>query len=167
MKKLTSILCAVFTLSAFAGQERGGGDEFEREFVKMAMLASKVIGYHQQHATGLFDGFDLAAFNKAINEVEAYALPKVCEPDQTNLSTGGVTKGRCLDAQYLPAQGRIEFDKNRWNKKTCMQMVALTIHEYGRASNNEDGNYKYSSRVDQANINNSCDEIDRQRKKIN
>jgi len=163
MKMIILILQISLYGNAFAGQERGGGREVERDFVKMARFAAKAIENTQKSGSRLFDGFNLQAFNNAIDQVEVVALAKVCVPDAIDLTTGGTVWGRCMDAQFLQNQNRIEFDENIWYEKPCLEQVALTVHEYGRASKNENGNYKYSSLVDRMDIRNSCEERYRQK----
>ena len=164
MLKTLLLLQACFFVNAFAGQERGGGNELEREFVKMGYLAAIVIENTQKSGSDLFEGFNLDSFKLALDEVEVHALSKVCNPEMTDLSTGIVKKGRCLEARYTRGLNLIEFDEKVWVQKNCLEQLGLVMHEYGRASNNEGGNYKYSSRIDKADIKKSCDEIDRQRR---
>jgi hypothetical protein len=138
----------LFSLVAFAspqGQERGGGRQSELEFVEVGQLALKAIARSQTAGKSEFAGFDAAAFSRALETTEVSARPHLCET-KIDLNSGG-EKTTCLDARYIPEEAKIEMSEREWTKKSCLDQAALAVHEYGRASGNENGNYKYSSRV--------------------
>lgn len=127
------------------GQERGGGKQVELEFAEMGRLASGALANSLKEGESLFEGFKLGHFNLALSATEIWAKPDLCET-RIDLTTGGAIR-RCLDARYLPEMNRIEVSEKDWRPKTCLEKAALAVHEFGRASGNEDGNYFYSSRV--------------------
>jgi hypothetical protein len=127
------------------GQERGGGKQIELEFAEVGQLVAKAIGQSFKNGKADFQGFDLPAFLQAMDRTEIRAKPDLCST-KIDPNSGG-TEERCLDAQYLPEQSKIEVSEKEWRKKTCMEQAALAVHEYGRASANENGNYRFSSRV--------------------
>lgn len=139
MKTILLFLSIAFSAQAAVpeGQERGGGRESELEFVEVAQLAGKAIERSLKNGKNDFAGFDVSAFYAAIAGTQVRAKPHLCE-------AGGLS---CLDAQYLPELSLIELSERAWPGKTCLEKAALVTHEYGRASGNEDGNYRFSSRV--------------------
>lgn len=141
------ILLSLILVSSpvYAGQERGGGITIERNFVEYAQAAAKGIAGSLQAGEKYFEGFNLAEFQRALDTTEVKALPNLCKTLQD--SNTGKTWAQCLDAEYYSNDKRIEFSSEAWNAKGCMDKLALTIHELGRASGNENGNYKYSSQV--------------------
>jgi len=150
MKTIFFLLMGALSLPAqgadrVSGQERGGGKQAELEFVEIAQVAIRGINGSQKNGEVYFQEFDLAAFGRAMEQTEVQSHPNLCET-KIDLSTGGANT-RCLDARYLPDLRRIEVSEAVWPKKTCLEKVALAVHEYGRAAGLEDGNYKYSSRV--------------------
>lgn len=163
MRKIFLVV-SLLSVTAFGGfGTRGGGMEVEREFVKIAGFAAAFIDYSIKRGSNHFDGFSLTLFEKAINDVEIYGLQKICEQNMGSTIGGQIAPERCTDAHYLPEKNHIEFDINIWNMKTCMQKMSIVTHEYGRASGNEGGNYKYSSKIDQIDdLSTFCNGYDRQ-----
>lgn len=119
------------------GQERGGGRESELQFVEIAQLVGRGIEQSLKGGKSDFTGFNLGAFYSAIDGTQVRAKPHLCE-------AGGLS---CLDAQYLPELKLVELSERAWPGKSCLEKAALVTHEYGRASGNEDGNYRFSSKV--------------------
>lgn len=139
------LVLGVSQAAVIEGQERGGGKQVELEFAEMGRLASGALAGSLRGGEGLFEGLNLGHFNLALSATEIWAKPDLCETS-IDLTTGGASR-RCLDARYLPELNRIEVSEKDWAPKSCLEKAALAVHEFGRASGNEDGNYFYSSRV--------------------
>lgn len=139
MSQILLVLCLALNTKAAVpqGQERGGGRQTELEFVEVAQLVGRAIEQSLKNGKSDFSGFDVSAFYSAINLTEVKAKPHLCE-------AGGLS---CLDARYIPESNLIEMSEKNWPGKTCTEKAALVTHEYGRASGNEDGNYRFSSKV--------------------
>jgi len=138
----------LFSMVAFAspqGQERGGGRQSELDFVEVAQLAVKAIALSQAAGEQEFVGFNKESFSRSQETTQVSARPHLCET-KIDLNTGG-EKTTCLDARYIPEEAKIELSEKEWPRKSCLDRVALAVHEYGRASGNENGNYRFSSRV--------------------
>lgn len=150
MKYLNYIFFALFTLNAFAGEDgpgvSGGGLEVERNFVAVARVVSENIQTSLSSSEKVFEGFNLPAFEAAIERTHVQALEELCF-DQLDLITGKWLATRCLDAEYFQKENRIDVSIKNWQTKNCIQKMGVVLHEYGRASANEDSNYKYSSRL--------------------
>lgn len=143
------------------GQERGGGKQVELEFAEMGRLASGSLANSLSSGERLFDGIKIGHFNLALSATEIWAKPDLCET-KIDLTTGGASR-RCLDARYLPEMNRIEVSEKEWRPKSCLEKAALAVHEFGRASGNEDGNYFYSSRVKSSQaFSDACDLFERE-----
>ena len=153
MKVLLVLLCGV---NIFAAQERGGGSRTELNFVEIARYALAGIQDSIRQSEGLFDGMDIAAFQKAIEATEIFAVQSLCYSEVDGKT--GIVRKRCLDAQYIPSLNRIEVSEDAWWTKLCRQRMGIAVHEFGRASGNENGNYKFSSKVVASHaIFNQCD----------
>ena len=142
---VVSAFTTVLMEPVYAGQERGGGTEIERNFVENARQSLTNISTSIQSGEKYFDGFNVNAFQTALETTEVKEVKEICEITQ-DPNTGKVYK-RCLDAHYYPAKNLIEFSTDAWKSKTCMEKMGIVLHEFGRASGNENGNYKYSSQV--------------------
>jgi hypothetical protein len=126
------------------GQEGGGGSQIELDFVQVARFTSSGITQSMGNES-LFDGFNLAAFNQAIGLVEIHEVDTLCR-NEVDPRTGDLRK-RCLDAFYDPSVNQIQLNAESWRTKSCVEKMAIAVHEFGRASGNENGSYQYSSRV--------------------
>lgn len=145
LKQLILLLALFSSASSFAviGKEGGGGSQIELDFVQIARFAS--FGIEQSMANeDLFSGFDLASFNRAIGTVEIHQVDRLCTKE---VYPGSDTRLRCLDAYYEPSMNKIQLSAENWDRKTCAEKMAIAVHEFGRASGNENGAYTYSSKV--------------------
>lgn len=143
--RILVFLCACLMMPAFAGQERGGGKQVERDYVEIATLLFNAISDSVKRKEIVFDGFDLEQFRLALLRTQVSAMPQVCRTN-IDVTTGGATT-KCVDADYDRWAMLIEFSERSWAKMNCLERFGHTLHEYGRASGNEDGNYRFSSRV--------------------
>ena len=129
-----------------AGNEGGGGHRVENQFFEMAQIAIQGIQLETNKGNSeLFAGFNINSFKEAIVSNEVYAVADLCVTYQDH--NNGEIFHRCEDGRYLPDEKKILVSISEWEKKSCIEKVSLVVHEFGRASGNEGGNYKYSSKV--------------------
>lgn len=148
--KLLSNLILIGSLTclstAYAGNEGGGGHRVENQFFEIAQVAMRGIQKEINEGNSkLFEGFDVNSFEAAVVSNEVYAVANLCVTYQDH--NNGQIFHRCEDGRYFPDEKKILVSISEWEKKSCVEKVSLVVHEFGRASANEGGNYKYSSKV--------------------
>jgi hypothetical protein len=133
---LTCLAVVSFSLPAFAGKDRGGGNVYEAEFKQIGFellgeIKSKRLGAEQI-------GFETIRLEVALNEV------KVLGTD-TPLSI----EHQPRMAINSPVQKLIIFSNSSWMILNPDQKRLLVLHEYLRFVGVDDSEYTFSLRIAQ------------------
>ncbi len=134
MKRLLIIilLSSIWTIdgkAALGNSSGGGGTIVSANFVAHGEFALKMLKITMSELSE-------ESIDQAINATSVYDLEEMCYQNPNDGSRS------CFDALY--GLGVIHFSLKSWNQMKCNEKLALTAHEYLRATGLEESNYKYS-----------------------
>lgn len=138
MKTLMMILALLANLQAFAGQERGGGDEAGLEFKQSYATALKKLQAEHPDLLARLGGIE------SLVEKQKSALVLVVETPLEVIREGVKQNSVAVND---PARNLILVHRARWAKlNNSVNREALALHEYASLAGSEStGNYEISS----------------------
>ena len=129
------------------GHEGGGGQRVSANFVEYARYAVEAMRISAQTPGSKFTDAHADAIEGAILSTEVFAFPAKHLCDQGIDPASGGSYRICRDAWFNANSRTISVNEDSWDLHSCLQKMALVLHEYGRAAELENANYAFSSYV--------------------